>query len=156
MIFIDNIKNHINAKKTDRFKKSGILRYFSYSFGSMGEGMKVFVIAEEGEFASMTYKNVSMEDGREVGSSFLIPLNMLNKLKALIASEEIFLWDGFNKNNSVIATGHSFDLKADFDNQTIKAHGMVMMPPGYKEKHEVLVNFLEGLVKTYYREISEA
>lgn len=118
--------------------------------------MKVFVIAEQGEFSSMTYKNVSMVDGKEVGSDFLIPLNMMNKLKALIASEEIFLWDGFNKNNSVIATGHSFDLAADFDNQTIRAHGMVMMPPGYKEKHEVLVNFLEGLVKTYYREISEA
>ena len=121
----------------------------------MAEGMTTFLIDEKGDELEMVYHRVSMKDGREISSSFTLPPVTAQKLKALIRNEEIYLWNGFNKSNSVIATGRSFSLRAGFDNYQLKADGMVMVPEGYNEKHEILKNYLEDLVKRNYTEIGE-
>lgn len=149
MNFIEKLQNRIIEKKTAAFKNSGILRYFSYSFGSIGDGMTVYVIEQEDEQLHMIYQKSSMRDGKELRRDIYMPLTVMQKLKKLLMDEKIFLWNGFNKTNSVIATGRSFVMKGSFDKYNLKAEGMVMMPPAYEEKHELLNNFLEGLVKTY-------
>lgn len=155
MGLIQKLEEKRIQKKTEAFKKAGMLRYFHYDFGSMAEGITSYTVSQEGDELLMIYQMKSMKDGTEVRSDVYMPLTVMQQIKALLMNENIFLWNGFNKSNSVIATGNSFLLKADFDNYRLKAEGMTMTPPAYDEKHEVLVGFLRELVMTYYTEISQ-
>ncbi len=132
-----------------------MLRSFSYSYGSLKDGMTAFVIKEDSDELSLLYQKTSLSDGKEIRSEMRIPLSMAQKLKGIIRDGRIYLWNGFNKSNSVIVSGRCFSLSAVFDNLTLKAEGVVMTPPGYDENHVLLVNFLTGLVKRYYTEIEE-
>ncbi len=155
MFIFDYIRKKRIAKETAAFERSGMLRSFTYSFGTMADGMTVFVIKQEDDCLSMIYQKTSMRDGKEIGSVLELPLDMAQKIKSLIRQSEIFLWNGYNKNNSVIQNGHSFTLEAVFDNYILRASAVSMMPPDYTEKHSLIKRFLEGLVKRYYTEISE-
>lgn len=142
-------------KKTEAFKKSGMMRYFHYDFGTMADGMTSYTISQEEDEILLIYQENSMTDGREIRSEMYLPPVVMQGIKKLIMDEKIFLWNGFNKMNSVIATGKSFSLKADFDNYKLNASGMGSMPPSYKEKHEIIIYYMKELVKKYYTEISE-
>lgn len=142
-------------KKRKAFESAGALISFIYTYGSMSEGMTAFIVEQEGEQVSLSYRKVSMKDGREVGSNMFIPVERLQGLRDIIEKEEIFLWDGFHKTNSVISTGRSFAMNAHFENMDIRAEGIVMLPKDFDEKHSALTRYLTGLVKRYYTEITE-
>lgn len=146
MGFIAKLQEKRINKMTEAFKRSGVMRYFHYDFGTMSEGMTSYTLTEIDGNVQLIYQLTSMKDGAEDRKDIELELTVMNRLKALILNEQIFLWNGFNKSNSVIATGNSFNLKADFDNYKFKASGMVMLPPLYEEKHTLLVEFLNDLI----------
>lgn len=155
MFFLEKLQEKRIQKKTDAFKKSGCMRYFHYDFGNMSEGMVSYTLTEEAGEIKMVYQKKSMKDGAEVLSEMLLPLTVFNELKSMFMDERLFLWNGFNKSNSVIATGASFNLHADFDYYRFRCQGMSMQPPAYEEKHELLSEYLKTLLLKHYSSIEQ-
>lgn len=148
MFFIDKLYDKYIEKKTKEFDSSGILRYFHYDYGTMTDGITSFSVRDMDGNILLDYLKSSLTDGKETAYSYNIDPVMMSKLKLLLKEEKIFLWNGFSKSNSVIATGMSFNLRGDFDRYHLKADGMTMLPKDFKEKHQVLVNFFEGIMKS--------
>lgn len=142
-------------KQTEAFNKAGVLRCFSYVHGNMAEGMTSYLLNEENEQLHFVFLKTSMENGEQIRSDMYLPLNEAQSFKKIIRDEQIFIWNGYNKSSSIIATGNSFEIKAVFDNYNLKAAGVVMMPAGYEDKHKALIAFLNSIVQKYYTEISE-
>jgi len=149
MNFLEKIQQNKINKMEKEFNSAGILRYFHFDHGCMAEGMTGYTIEEKNDAAEFTFQKYSMTDGHDDTKVFVLPLSVMQRVKQLLREERLYLWNGFNKSNSVIATGESFTLEAVFDKYRLKAYGMVMMPPVYKEKSEILVGFLDGLLEEY-------
>lgn len=132
---------------TQRFKQSGIMRSFHYDCGSLSEGQRSFTLTEEGDYVHLIYQKTSFGDGSEVRGDYAIPLTVMGQLKNVLMTNKIYLWNGFDKSNSVMAGADSFSLNAVFDRYRLHAYGMGMTPFGYKETGAILLNYLEGVVK---------
>ena len=154
MFLIDYFRKRKIKKETLAFERSGVLREFIYSYGNMAEGMTSYLLKDEGDSLSFIFLKTSMRDGEEIRSDMELPLSQAQQFKGLIRENQLYLWNGFNKSSSVIATGNSFTLKAVFDNYTLKASGMVMLPEDYEKKHQALSAFLKGIVRENYTDIS--
>ena len=149
MSIFDGIKEKKRAKQLEDFKRSGVLRSFIYNYGKASDMMTTFWLYDEEDRFVFRYVSAQLREGGEYSTELRLPLTVSGEIKNFIKEQELYLWNGFNKTNSVIATGKSFSLKADFDNYRLRAEGMVMVPKDYDEKHELLKNFLEGLLKKY-------
>lgn len=152
MNFLEKIQQKKIAKMEKEFNSSGILRYFHFDYGCMADGMTGYTIEEKDGAAVFTHQKYSMTDGHDESRAIYMPLSIMQRIKQLLREEKLYLWNGFNKSNSVIATGESFTLEAAFDRYRLKAYGMVMMPPVYKEKSEILISFLDGLIEEFGEE----
>lgn len=149
MNIIEQINQKRIEKKTKEFMNSGIMRYFHFDYGNMADGMTGYTLIEEDGSVHLTYQLYSMENGDNQLYEYYLPLNEMQRIKQLLREECIFLWNGFDKSNSIIATGDSFSLEGKFDRYHLKAYGMVMLPPGFNEKKKKLCNLLEKLISTY-------
>ena len=76
---------------------------------------------------------------------------VLNDLAKIIEEENIFAWNGFNKNADAndVRDGFSFELRAEFENYKIIARGYVKRPDNFKAGHDRLFGYLQNLVERY-------
>ncbi len=77
---------------------------------------------------------------------------VLDDLAKIIEEENIFAWNGFNKNAHAkdVRDGFSFELRADFENLKINARGYVKRPENFKAGHDHLFGYLQNLVDSYH------
>lgn len=145
-MFIQKIVQKREKKKTIEFEKAGMLRCFHYDYGTMRDGQNSFTILQEGDHLKCIYQKSFLENGEEERKEIDLPMNIMQHLKRVIKEERIFLWNGFQKSNSVMMDGYCFSLKADFDQYHLEASGIVMTPQNYDAGHEKLALFLETLI----------
>ena len=93
-------------------------------------------------FTALGYNGVSMDVNTIIDESVMI------SIAEIIEDCDLASWDGFNKHDSNVLDGYSFDLLIEYQDHSITAHGYMVFPNGYDDAHAALSLYLEDLVNS--------
>ena len=152
--FVKPVPENARLSQTE-IENLGALTSFKYNCGSFHGGAYEFAIININEkadkadtvpiyrFIAEGLNGVDMYANSEVGE------NVLDDIKAIIVSEDIFAWDGFNKRNKDILDGYGFEFIAAFENGSIEANGYEHYPENHSQGHQTLTAYLEALADSF-------
>lgn len=119
------------SKKDD---KEVSLKSLSFSSGSgmFKDSIEKFNIECKNNKCSVTIKPKNLSDKEE--KKIEVDKKTKEKLESIITKYNVKEWDGYNKSDSRIMDGYSFNLKIEFeDKTTITAYGYMKYPKNYVE-----------------------
>ena len=119
--------------------------YFSYSTSNYIYGSVSYDIALENEKYILTIKldNVAPEDADKIEINNTILENVL----AILNKYQVKNWNGFNKSDSNVLDGNSFNMSITEKDEThISAHGYMMWPENYREVKQELDELFKNIL----------
>ena len=119
--------------------------YFSYSTSNYIYGSVSYDIALENEKYILTIKldNVAPEDAVKIEINNTILENVL----VILNKYQVKNWNGFNKSDSNVLDGNSFNMSITEKDEThISAHGYMMWPENYREVKQELDELFKNIL----------
>lgn len=119
---------------------------FSFSLrGTSSDSFKNYGLVREGDSALFTADFIS-RDAVEV----LVGAEELDRLSEIVAKHGLDRWNGFEKSNSMVLDGSSFNLSYEYeDGFIVSARGNNSFPKGFGEAEADLLALFEGLLEQY-------
>ena len=115
---------------------------FSYNYGGFNDGYynyNMTLSKEEVIYIATGSNGVNLSINKTINKAVLVDL------AKLINDNNIYEWNGFNKEDNV-SDGYSFELKVYYKNgEVIIANGYNKYPDNYDASHKALTNFLSSI-----------
>ena len=141
---------------SDEIEGLGALTEFEYNYGSYNGGAYEYTIKNinennnGNEDTEPIYRFIAKgSNGVDMYANADVEPKVLDDLKSIIASRNIFAWDGFDKHDKNILDGHGFGLTVAFANGSIHASGYEKYPKDYSQGHAALAGYLSALADSF-------